>query len=62
MNLPWRKLGAIIEAAAWKEDTQRGISKTSKIQLEIGRYVAKDKGESRMKSKHIAGVATGPLQ
>lgn len=40
------KAGAITEAAAWKEDTQRGISKTSKIQLEIGRYVAKTKAKA----------------
>jgi len=33
-----------------RDHTQRGISRTSEIQPELGRYV-----------KHPAGVATGPL-
>ncbi len=45
--------GGIMDAsaAAWEDDTHRGISQTSEIQLEIGRQVAYGKGESRMKPR-----------
>lgn len=52
----------INEAAAWKEDTHRGMSGTSEIQpTKAGRWPAGPESAQAPDLEHIAGVAPGPL-